>query len=199
MIKLKGANMDISDLIGLYGDNVYAFCRKLAKNKADTDDLYQDTFLKAMERCHNIEENRNPKGFLISIAVKLWKNKSRKYARRSKIAPQEELIDGADYSYIFYDNLTPEDIVISRELIVTIHRAVDTLNDKLRLPLYLYYTADMSNREIANILKIPQGTVKSRLFKAKRLVRDYMELEANKDGKFRTVEQNVKTSSFYFR
>lgn len=191
--------MDISDLIGLYGDNVYAFCRKLAKNKADTDDLYQDTFLKAMERCHNIEENRNPKGFLISIAVKLWKNKSRKYARRSKIAPQEELIDGADYSYIFYDNLTPEDIVISRELIVTIHRAVDTLNDKLRLPLYLYYTADMSNREIANILKIPQGTVKSRLFKAKRLVRDYMELEANKDGKFRTVEQNVKTSSFYFR
>lgn len=191
--------MDISDLIGLYGDNVYAFCRKLAKNKADTDDLYQDTFLKAMERCHNIEENRNPKGFLISIAVKLWKNKSRKYARRSKIAPQEELIDGADYSYIFFDNMTPEDIVISRELIVTIHRAVDTLNDKLRLPLYLYYTADMSNREIANILKIPQGTVKSRLFKAKRLVRDYMELEANKDGKFRTVEQNVKTSSFYFR
>lgn len=191
--------MDISDLIGLYGDNVYALCRKLAKNKADTDDLYQDTFLKAMERCHNIEENRNPKGFLISIAVKLWKNKSRKYARRSKIAPQEELIDGADYSYIFFDNMTPEDIVISRELIVTIHRAVDTLNDKLRLPLYLYYTADMSNREIANILKIPQGTVKSRLFKAKRLVRDYMELEANKDGKFRTVEQNVKTSSFYFR
>lgn len=191
--------MDISDLIGLYGDNVYALCRKLAKNKADTDDLYQDTFLKAMERCHKIEENRNPKGFLISIAVKLWKNKSRKYARRSKIAPQKELIDGADYSYIFYDNLTPEDIVISRELIVTIHMAVDTLNDKLRLPLYLYYTADMSNREIANILKIPQGTVKSRLFKAKRLVRDYMELEANKDGKFRTVEQNVKTSSFYFR
>lgn len=191
--------MDISDLIGLYGDNVYALCRKLAKNKADTDDLYQDTFLKAMERCHNIEENRNPKGFLISIAVKLWKNKSRKYARRSKIAPQEELIDGADYSYLFYDNLTPEDIVISRELVVTINRAVDTLNDKLRLPLYLYYTADMSNREIANILKIPQGTVKSRLFKAKRLVRDYMELEANKDGKFRTVEQNVKTSSFYFR
>lgn len=191
--------MDITDLIGLYGNDVYALCRKLAQNKADTDDLYQETFLKAMELCHNIEENRNPKGFLVSIAVKLWKNKSRKYARRNKIAPQEKLIDDADYSYILYDNLTPEDIVLSKELAVTIHRAVDTLNDKLRIPLYLQYTADMSNQEIAKILKIPQGTVKSRLFKAKKLVREYLELEANKDGKFRTVEQNVKTSPFYIR
>jgi RNA polymerase sigma-70 factor (ECF subfamily) len=199
VITERSANLDITDLIGLYGNDVYSFCRKLAKNKVDSDDLYQETFLKAMELSHKIEKNRNPKGFLISIAVKLWKNKSRKYARRNKIASEERLNDGADYSYIFKDNLTPEDIVISKELVVTIHKAVDTLNDKLRIPLYMHYNADMSNEEIATILRIPLGTVKSRLFKAKKLVRDLLELEANKDGKFRTVERNVKTSPFYSR
>ncbi len=60
--------MDITDLnefVSLHGNAVYGFCHKLAKNRADTDDLYQETFLKAMELCHKIDKNNNPRGFLI--------------------------------------------------------------------------------------------------------------------------------------
>jgi RNA polymerase sigma-70 factor (ECF subfamily) len=170
---------DLSDLVTLHGNTIYGFCYRLAKNKADADDLYQETFLKAMELCYKIDKDNNPKGFLISISIGLWKNNRRKYTRRQRIAPTEELNEEMNYGYIFKES-TPEDIIISNELNVMIQTAVDTLNEKLRIPLYMYYTAEMSNDDIASSLKIPQGTVKSRLYKARKTLKNILELEVSK-------------------
>lgn len=57
----------------LYGKDVYGFCLRLARNKDNADDLYQETFLKAIELSNRIDKSKNPKGFLVSIAVGLWK------------------------------------------------------------------------------------------------------------------------------
>lgn len=170
--------MDITELnefVSLYGNAVYGFCHKLAKNRADTDDLYQETFLKAMELCHRIDKNNNPKGFLISIAVRIWRNNRRKYARRSRLAPVEELNENVGGSYILNEKMSPEHIAVSKELQHTIQTATDKLNDKLRIPMYMYYTAGMSNEDIAEALKIPQGTVKSRLYKARKTIKRTLE------------------------
>lgn len=168
---------DLSNLVKLHGKAIYGFCRRLAKNQPDADDLYQETFLKAAELCNKIDNDSNPKGFLISVAAGLWKNKRRKYAWRKRIAPVEEL---SDDNYIFKDESTPEDIIISNELQIMIQTAADTLNDKLRIPLYMYYTAEMSIEDIASSLKIPLGTVKSRLYKARKVLKDILELEVCK-------------------
>lgn len=170
---------DLSDLVKLHGNAIYGFCYKLAKNKTDTDDLYQETFLKAMELCYKIDKDKNPKGFLISISIGLWKNNRNKYTRRQRIAPTEELNENVNNGYIFEES-TPEDIFISNELHLMIQNAVDTLNDKLKIPLYMYYTAEMSNDDIASSLKIPQGTVKSRLYKARKTLKNILELEVSK-------------------
>ncbi|WP_454052877.1 RNA polymerase sigma factor [Clostridium sp. Marseille-Q7071] len=162
---------DLNDLIELHGKAIYSFCHNLTKNQSDTDDLYQETFLKAMELCHKIDKDNNPKGFLISIAIGLWKNNRRKYARRQKIAPIEKLSEDINNGYVFKDTLTPENIVISNELCIMIRTATDKLDNKLKIPLYMYYTAEMSNEEIASALKIPLGTVKSRLHKARRVLK----------------------------
>lgn len=175
-------NADLSDLVRLHGKAVYGFCYKLAGNKVDTDDLYQETFLKAMELCHKIDKNNNPKGFLISISIGLWRNNRRKYARRQRIAPIEELNEEISNGYIVKDTLTPEDMVISNELSAMIQAAANSLNDKLKIPLYMYYTAEMSNEDIASALKIPQGTVKSRLYKARKALKNV--LEVNEYEKF---------------
>lgn len=167
---------DLSDLVRLYGKSIYGFCYKLAKNKSDTDDLYQETFLKAMELCHKIDKDNNPKGFLISIAVGLWKNKRRKHAWRQRIAPVQEINEDMNNDYMFKVESTPEDIVISNELRVMIQTAADSLNDKLKIPLYMYYTAGMSNEDIAAALKIPLGTVKSRLHKARLALKNTLEV-----------------------
>ena len=167
--------VDLSELIKLHGKAIYGFCHKLTKDKSDTDDLYQETFLKAMELCHKIDRDHNPKGFLISIAIGIWKNNRRKYAWRQRIAPIEELNEDVDNGY--KDESTLEDMVLSNELRVRIQTATETLNDKLRIPLYMYYTAQMSIQEIASALNIPQGTVKSRLHKARKTLKNVLELE----------------------
>ncbi|MFC0389978.1 RNA polymerase sigma factor [Paenibacillus mendelii] len=54
---------ELSDLIKLHGKAIYGFCHKLAGNKADADDLYQETFLKAMEVRHKIDASKIPRDF----------------------------------------------------------------------------------------------------------------------------------------
>lgn len=168
--------MDIDSLIMLYGKAIYGFCHRLAKNIDDADDLYQETILKAMRLCNKIDKGNNPKGFLISIAVGLWKNNRRKYTRRQKIAPFEELNEEAISCSTLFNTLTPEDEFILRERCAAVWAAADRLNDKLKVSLYMYYTAEMSVEDISLALKIPQGTVKSRLYKARKTLKNVLEV-----------------------
>lgn len=167
---------ELADLVSLHGKAVYGFCQKLAITEADTDDLYQETFLTAMQLCNRIDKYQNPKGFLIGISVRLWQNNRRKYARRQRIAPTEELDKSLNSRMQINGEPSPEDIVISSELCCLIQTAVDGLSDRLKIPLYMYYTAGMSTAEIASALKIPPGTVKSRLHKARQTLKRILEV-----------------------
>jgi RNA polymerase sigma-70 factor (ECF subfamily) len=75
------------------------------------------------------------------------------------------------------DRVTPEQAVLSDELRQMIQAAADRLDDKLKIPIYMYYTADMSVDEIASALKIPSGTVKSRLYHARKAMKQILEVE----------------------
>lgn len=78
--------IEVSYLIYDNGKDIYSFCRQLTQNKDAADDLYQDTFLKAVELSDKIDMKNNPKSYLLSIAVKLWRNRQRKFAWRARIA-----------------------------------------------------------------------------------------------------------------
>lgn len=173
--------MDIDgliELVKLHGKSIYGFCYRLTGNKEDTDDLYQETFLKAVELRHKMDASRNPKSFLISIAIRVHKNHRRKLAWRQRIAPIAELDEAANKSGSHACDGTPEDAVLSLELRTMIQNAAHRLDDKMKLPLYMFYTADMTVEEIASALRIPQGTVKSRLHKARKLMRKVLEVDS---------------------
>jgi len=169
---------ELIELVKLHGKSIYGFCYKLTGNKEDTDDLYQETFLKAMELRLKMDASRNPKAFLISIAIRLHKNHRRKLAWRQRIAPKAELDEATNKSVSLASAATPEDEVLSLELRSMIQGAAHRLEDKLKLPLYMYYTADMTIEEIASALRIPQGTVKSRLHKARKTMREVLEVDS---------------------
>ncbi len=164
---------ELSQCIELYGKAIYSFCWQLTKNQSDADDLYQETFLKATELRQRIDPDGNPKGFLFSITLRLWKDRRRKLARRQRIAPTEALSEETDC--VCTDELTPEEIVLSHELCEWVWRAADNLPERYRVPLYLYYTADLSVEQIASALHIPQGTVKSRLHHARKAMKQDLE------------------------
>lgn len=173
--------MDIDELIELvklHGKSIYGFCYNLTGNKEDTDDLYQETFLKAVELLHKMDASRNPKSYLLSIAIRLHQNHRRKLVWRQKIAPTSELDEAAAKFGSLASETMPEDAVLSRELRARIQDAARGLNDKLKLPLYLFYSADMTVEEIASALRIPPGTVKSRLHKARKTLKEALEVDA---------------------
>lgn len=166
--------LQLEQCIRDYGKEIYSFCRYLTGNVMEAEELYQDTFLKAMEILKNIDYENNPKSYLISVALRLWKNKKRKYAWRARIAATESLVEET------IENLEseslPEEEIIQKEIEEQVRRAVAGLEEKYRIPVYLFYTAQMSAAEISRVLKIPQGTVKTRLSKARALLKEELEV-----------------------
>lgn len=168
--------MNVTELekcIELYGKDIYAFCRQLTYSQQEAEELYQDTFLKAMELLQKIDAAENPKSYLLSITLRLWKNHKKKYACRKRIADMEslseekqEIEESSGYSL--------EEEIIAREQAAEVRRAVQQLDDKHRLPVYLHYMEGLPVKEIARVLKIPQGTVKSRLYQARESLKNML-------------------------
>ena len=84
---------EIETCIDVFGTDIYRFCRKLCADKADAEDLYQQTFLKALETEWRLGGENNPKALFFSLAHNLWKSGRRKQARRNMIAPSSNLDD----------------------------------------------------------------------------------------------------------
>lgn len=164
---------ELNDVVLQHGKTIYSFCRYLAGNAADADDLYQETFLKAAELCHKIEPSQNPKAFLLRITAALWKNQLRKERGRQRIAPLAPLTEETVTVAL---EKPPEAHLICQEESALLRVCAQRLEPKFRLPLYLYYTAELSLQEIAAVLHLPVGTVKSRLWRAKRELKHELEV-----------------------
>jgi RNA polymerase sigma factor, sigma-70 family len=153
-----------ASLIDEYSDSVYKFCRNLTYSKEDADDLFQETFLKVLESPNKINLSNNPQSFLFSTALFIWKAWKRKYARHKRIASIKKL----DETICNTDNI--EDGYMIQEENRIVREEVNSLPEKFKIPIILYYTSEFSVSDIAETLKLPIGTVKSRLFKARKLV-----------------------------
>lgn len=152
------------DLVEEYSNPVFKFCRSLTYSKEDAEDLFQETFLKAFEQLHKISELDNPQGFLFSTAIFIWKSWKRKYARRSRLAKTVPLEDAVT------NETCLEDSILAQEETRMVQNLVEGLPEKFKIPIILYYTVEMNVADIAAALKLPVGTVKSRLFKARKLI-----------------------------
>ncbi|MCL2014730.1 MAG: RNA polymerase sigma factor [Defluviitaleaceae bacterium] len=163
---------EFENFLTLYEKDIYTFCRYLAKNQQAAEDLYQETVLFAFEKRDDIDAARNPKSFLLAVAAGKWKSIVRKASRRANIAPEfplePNIIDTAQ---------TPAQLLEQKELTANVIAVVNRLNEKLRIPLILHYYNDFSIEEIAAALEIPAGTVKSRLHKARKTLKNLLEKE----------------------
>ena len=169
---------ELAELVDIHGTDIYRFCSKITGNRYNADDLYQDTFLQALRHCHKIDADKNPKSFLISISIKLWKSKQRKNARRARLAPTMPM---ESLQELQSDQTTDEKVFSDMES-EELRRVVEGLDDRFRIPLYLYYTLEMDIAGIAKAVGVPEGTVKSRLHNARNLVKQ--EMEVFSDGSY---------------
>lgn len=127
---------ELERCIQLYGRDIYSFCMHLTKEKGSADDLYQDTFLEATKKLAAIRYEDNPKSYLLSVAIRLWKNRVRKLAWRNRIAPQV-----GETTLEQEGGATPDvsEKAVANEERGMLWKAIDALDDRYRIPLLLYY------------------------------------------------------------
>ena len=162
---------ELERCIEVYGGDIYTFCLWLAKSREYADDLYQDTFLTAIEVIDRIDSEENIKNYLLSISIRLWKNRKRKWAWRNRIAPAVVMDEDfhVDLSY------EEKDRVLDKEKSAVLKSAIAALPEKYRVIILLYYMEEVPQGKIAEILHVPAGTIKSRLYAARKLLKSELE------------------------
>lgn len=168
----KGDKMAISDLYSCTYKELLYYCYRLCKNDHDAEDLVQDTYLTALEKLEQYRIDENFKGWLHTIALHKFYNKRR--SERPEIWT-EDIINSIPAEG---ELSCPEEYAENRELYRLLSGIIaDQLTEPQRLTVIMFYYDEMSIARIAELLECSQGTVKSRLYYARKLIRQ--ELEKN--------------------
>ena len=168
---------DLERLIELQGNSIYQFCYHLTGCRVDADDLYQDTLCKAYEirkRIRNPEDDsllEKERNYCLGIAIRLYKNAYRKKVRRT----EESMDDQSDCQAKLASEFNIEETVEKEQLKLQLRKSIQSLPLKQRTVIYLFYFADLSVKDISSLLRIPTGTVKSRLSKARGVLKNELE------------------------
>ncbi len=150
-----------------------AFSRKLAGNKEDGDDLYQECLLKALIKFKSLRESTSFKPWLFRIIVNGYKNRLRKawWFRHQPLSKElTETLNGGDPSGMFTARRWLE-------------RAFEVLKPEEKVLVILFELEQWPIEELAQMLNRPPGTIKARLSRARKKMRikiaSYMKTETH--------------------
>jgi len=174
----KGDMQAFGALVAKYQERVLNVVHRLCGRWADAEELAQEAFLKAMER---ISQFRGSSGFytwLFRIAVNLTVSHRRRAGRlgfRSLAAGEESdptLADSLTSGLAERREASPPDAAAGEERTERVRRALDELEDEFRMVIVLRDIEEMDYGQIARVLELPPGTVKSRLHRARMLLKE---------------------------
>lgn len=184
--KLKNGDKEAFDsLYEKYKNVALRTAFLIVNNRADSDDIVQEAFVKAYL---HIRELKNEDGFrpwLFQIVTRTAWNMGKK---KSKEVPDEDILLKVDKSGRM--NIL-DDLIISEQSLL-IRDIINKLDIKYRTVVVLYYYNQFSTREIAKITECLEGTVKSRLFGARKMIKNAlgtMEQEEFSYEELRTINQ----------
>ncbi|MEX2671994.1 MAG: RNA polymerase sigma factor [Phycisphaeraceae bacterium] len=159
-------------LINRYRSELLNFLLRFTGDRTAAEDVFQETFLQVHLSAETFDTDRNFKPWLFTIASNKARDYMRKRARRPA-APLDAPVGGAggEGGQTFVDLLEgdlplPDQKLQENELQALVQRTIDQMPDHLREILVLSYFQRFSYNEIADMLQIPLGTVKSRLHTA---------------------------------
>jgi RNA polymerase sigma-70 factor (ECF subfamily) len=162
------------ELLAQYVDPLYRTALRLAGGRPpDAEDLLQDACLRAFERFGSLRSPDAARSWLFTILVRTHLNRERSRRRRPETV-EADLDEGAFERALscWQSVATPEDVLAREQLRDQLRAALSTLDGDLRMVVCLVDVEGFSHREVAEMLQVPEGTVASRLFRARRELRD---------------------------
>lgn len=151
----------LHELAAMYQDNLFAAAFNICQNAQDAEDVIQDTFIQYHTTKKEFENEQHIRAWLIRVAINKAKNVTRTFWRRNKISI-EDYMETLTFE-------TPE----SADLFETVMQ----LPEKYRIEIHLYYYEDYAVSEIADILKLSESNVKTRLSRGRAMLRKELEGE----------------------
>lgn len=178
----KGDRNAFDQIYERYQNRILRMAYLIVGNLADSEDIAQETFIKCYLHCSELKDNTGFKSWLFQILTRTAWNYGKKKARE---LPDDEIEKSLEHS----DGITVLDHVLESEQTAEICRAVRTLDIKHRLVIVYYYYNQMATREIAKACSCLEGTVKSRLFTARRLLKNVLKEKEQEAPYYEKSEQ----------
>jgi len=153
------------EIVSRYKEAVFGLCLGFLRNRADAEDITHDAFIRAYENLRRYHLEKRFSTWLFTIASNLCRNRLRHYRYHPVISPPDQIEGGID----------PAKAVAREDRWARIRNGLDRLPNIYRAPLTLRYYNDLSYREIASILSLPEGTVKTRIHRGKVMLKQVIE------------------------
>jgi len=184
---LKGDTQSYELLIIKYQRQLFNTVISLVKDPDVADDLVQESFLKAFEKLDTLRDKSQFFPWLKRIAINLALGYLNKNKRNVDMNADwnEDGEEKTDYFESIADEGDPEEFLLKEELRRYVRKFVESLPDRLRVVVILREVEDMSYEEIAETLNIPIGTVRSRLFNARQIIKDRLINQGLADGLYK--------------
>jgi RNA polymerase sigma-70 factor (ECF subfamily) len=162
----SGEEAEFTELVQRQSCFVFRVAYAVLLNRADAEDVVQETFLK-LYRNRGWQNIENERAFLARVA---W---------RIAVDRRPQSRDSANSLYTTANDLTdapapepgPEQTLLAADQHAFVHSMIDALAEQLRLPLVLSASDELNSREIGRVLGVPEGTVRTRLQRARQLLR----------------------------
>jgi RNA polymerase sigma-70 factor, ECF subfamily len=173
----SGDQSAFDEMVGRYWDRIYSMVNQLLRNQQDAEEVTQDAFIRAHRGLANFRGESSFSTWLYQIATNLARNRYWYWWRRKRdrsvsfeapISPDSE----TTFAEIFPAEVeTPEDATVTQEFLDRVTAGMEQLSEKHREILILRNVQNLSYEEIAEILHISVGTVKSRIARARESLR----------------------------
>ncbi len=169
------ADAALPSLVDAYAGQIYALGLRFCGDRTDAEDLVQEVFLQAYRAWDGFEGRSSPRTWLYTIAARACQRMHRKRAGEPRrIGSLDELLPFGEARIATIPSEEPEEIQrqIRREARERVEEAIASLPEEFRVPLILKEIVGFSVPEVARILGMEEGTVKSRVHRARLRLRE---------------------------
>lgn len=182
-----GAQQTFTDDAMQYAPQLFSTALRMTRNRADAEDLVQETFIKAWRSYGTFQEGTNLRAWLFRIMTNTFINKYNAQQRR----PQETEMDDVEELFLFrrlgaFDQSkmaqSAEDQMLELFTDDEVKGALEELPEMFRLPVLLSDVDGFSYKEIAEMLDVPIGTVMSRLHRGRKMMQKLLYQYAKERG-----------------
>ena len=161
--RIKQGEYELFDkVIEEYQNPLFAFLYRMVRDADDARDLCQDTFFKAYKYIRSFKEEAKFSTWLFRIGYRLALNLIKRRKKLSDALPHVDLVKDVDDSVRRLER---------KEVGTMVGRIIDEIHTNYRVALHLFYKEEKTYNEIATIMKIPENTVKSHIFRGKEAIR----------------------------